>query len=103
MEGTAEGSVEAVVGIYKGDSLHEGGSLYILNERGSLYEGGSLYIGDSLYETVEESVFPSLWRSLWRGRLVLVVGVGPGATSFRRFRALLGELHKISPNLAKFS
>ena len=50
------------MGIHKGDSLHE---------------GGSLYIGDSLYETAEESVFPSLWRSLWRGRLVLVVGVGP--------------------------
>ena len=49
------------MGIHKGDSLHE---------------GGSLYIGDSLYETAEESVFPSLWRSLWRGRLVLVVGVG---------------------------
>ena len=52
---------DAPVGIHKGDSLHE---------------GGSLYIGDSLYETAEESVFPSLWRSLWRGRLVLVVGVG---------------------------
>ena len=50
------------MGIHNGDSLHE---------------GGSLYIGDSLYETAEESVFPSLWRSLWRGRLVLVVGVGP--------------------------
>ena len=49
------------MGIHNGDSLHE---------------GGSLYIGDSLYETAEESVFPSLWRSLWRGQLVLVVGVG---------------------------
>ena len=49
------------MGIHNGDSLHE---------------GGSLYIGDSLYETAEESVFPSLWRSLWRGRLVLVGGVG---------------------------
>ena len=49
------------MGIHKGDSLHE---------------GHSLYIGDSLYETAEESVFPSLWRSLWRGRLVLVGGVG---------------------------
>ena len=70
MEGTVEGSVEAVVGIYKGDSLHE---------------GCSLYIGDSLYESEEELGFPSLWRSLWRdrlvwvfwcGRLVVVVGVG---------------------------
>ena len=38
------------MGIHKGDSFHE---------------GGSRYIGDFIYETAEESVFPSLWRSLW--------------------------------------
>ena len=27
-------------------------------------------MGDSLYETTDESVLPSLCRSLWRGRMV---------------------------------
>ena len=37
---------------------------------------GAPFIQGTPSGTVEESVFPSLWRSLWRGRLVLVGGVG---------------------------
>ncbi len=38
---------------------------------------GAPFIQGTPSGTVEESVFPSLCRSLWRGRLVLVVGAGP--------------------------
>ena len=37
---------------------------------------GAPFIQGTPSGTVEESVFPSLCRSLWRGRLVLVGGVG---------------------------